>query len=62
MKQSTYSYLWLYPLILWFEILVNTDILILEFYGCIRNIGKILMDILTKILMELKLFKIRGNT
>ena len=59
----------------WFEILVNTDISIFEFYGYIGNIGKISVninkisvnigkisvDILTKILVKQKLFKIHGN-
>ena len=45
----------------WFEILVNTDISALEFYGYIGNIGEISMDILTKILVRGKLFKIHGN-
>ena len=34
---------------LWFEISINTDILVLRFYGHIGNIGEILVDILTKI-------------
>ena len=35
--------------------------LVLGFYGYIINIGKILVDILTKILMRWKLFKIHVN-
>ena len=45
----------------WFEILVNTDISILGFYEYIGNIGKISVDILTKILVKQKLFKIHEN-
>ena len=52
----------------WFEILVNMNISILGFYGYIENIGKISInigkisvDILTKILVKQKLFKIHGN-
>ena len=44
-----------------FEISVNTDISILGFYGYIENIGEILVDILTKILVRQKLFKIHEN-
>ena len=42
---------WFYPGI---KISVNTDISIIRFY---ENIGKILVDILTKILINNKLFK-----
>ena len=45
----------------WFEILVNMNISILGFYGYIENIGKISVDILAKILVKQKLFKIHGN-
>ena len=52
----------------WFEILVNTDISILGFYEYVGNIGKISVnigkisvDILAKILVKQKLFKIHGN-
>ena len=41
-----------------FEISINTDISILRFYGYIKNINKIIMNILKKILMEQKLLKI----
>ena len=44
-----------------FEISVNTDISVLEFYRYIENIGEILVDILTKILVRWKLFKIHEN-
>ena len=44
-----------------FEISVNTDISILEFYEYIENIEEISMNILTQISMERKLFKIDGN-
>ena len=40
-----------------FEISINTDILVLRFYGYIKNISKISMNILTKISMEQKLLK-----
>ena len=39
--------------------MVNTDIWVFGFYG---NIGEILVDILTKISVERKLFKIHGNS
>ena len=38
--------------------MVNTDISVLRFY---ENIGEILVDILTKISMMQKLFKIHNN-
>ena len=38
------------------------DISVLGFYGYIENINKILVDILTKISVERKLFKIHGNS
>ena len=44
-----------------FEILVNIDISILRFYGYIRNIGEISIDIFTQISVRRKLFKIDGN-
>ena len=40
---------------------VNTDISILEFYEYIKNIGEIFMDILIKILIKQKWFKIHEN-
>ena len=46
---------------LWFEISINTDVSVLRFYRYIGNIGKISMDILTKISMEWKLLKIHEN-
>ena len=48
-------------LMLRFEISVNTDISILGFYEYIKNIGKISMDVLTKMLIKRKLFKIHEN-
>ena len=45
-----------------FEISVNTDILILEFYEYIENIGEISVNILTKISIKQKWFKIHENT
>ena len=48
------------------KILVNTDISILEFYGYIRSIGIISVDIFTKISVKQKLtkkyFEIHVNT
>ena len=44
-----------------FDISVNTNILILRFYGYIGNIEKISMDIFTQILVRQKSFKIDGN-
>ena len=44
------------------KISVNTDILVLGFYEYIENIGEISVDILTKISMRRKLFKIHKNT
>ena len=41
---------------------ISVDILILEFYGYIINIGKISVDNLKKNSMKRKLFKIYGNT
>ena len=46
---------------LMFEISVNIDISVLGFYKYIINIGKILVDIFTQILVRWKLFKIDGN-
>ena len=42
--------------------MVNNDILVIGFYGYIDNIREISMDILTKISVGHKLFKIHGNT
>ena len=39
------------------KISVNTDISVLEFYGYIGNIGKILVNIFTKISVKQKLTK-----
>ena len=41
-----------------YEILVNTDISVFGFYG---NIGEILVNILTKISLKHKWFKIHEN-
>ena len=38
------------------KISVNTDISVIEFYGIIENIGKISVDIFTKISVRLKFF------
>ena len=43
------------------KISVNTDISVLGFYEYIGNIGEISVDILTKISMRRKLFKIHKN-
>ena len=45
-----------------FEISTNMDISILGFYGYIINIGEIFVDILIKISVRRKLFKIFGKT
>ena len=44
-----------------FKILINTDISVLEFYRYIGNIEEISIDILIKISMEEKWFKIHEN-
>ena len=43
------------------KISVNTDISVLGFYEYIGNIGEISVNILTKISMRQKLFKIHKN-
>ena len=43
------------------KILVITNISVLRFYGYIRNIEKISVDIFSQILVERKLFKIYRN-
>ena len=43
------------------EILVNTDISVLGFYGYIGNIGEISVDIFHQISVRQKLSKIDGN-
>ena len=42
-----------------FEISINTNILVFGFYGYIENIGEISMNILTKIPIRKKWFKIK---
>ena len=49
------------PIGSWIEISINTDISVLEFYGYIRNIGEISMNIFTQISMRQKLSKIDEN-
>ena len=43
------------------EISINMDISILGFYRYIKNISKISMDVLIKMSIKQKLFKIHGN-
>ena len=44
-----------------FEISINTNISVFRFYGYIGNIREISVDILTKLSIRRKLFKIHGN-